>query len=118
VPCGARWAANNILRRYADARLRVYVVWVRRWALDTPAEVDGAGMVDPRVSHYWDAGGVVGQSFLDRFGVDFGGLDYDLFLLFDRDATWGPSPPRPVSSGAPVIANKGLLADGAAGLLR
>ena len=32
---GARWAAQNILRRYQDARLRVYVVWVKRWALDT-----------------------------------------------------------------------------------
>jgi hypothetical protein len=53
-----------------------------------PAEVDGAGMVDPRVSHYWDAGGVIGQSFLDRFGVNFGELDYDFFLLFDRAATW------------------------------
>jgi hypothetical protein len=62
------------------------VVWVKRWALDTRAEIDGAGMIDPRVIHLWDAGNVVGQRFLERFGVDFGGLDYDFFLLFDRDA--------------------------------
>ena len=74
-------------------------------------------MVDPRVTHLWDTGNVIGQGFLDRFGVTFGGLDYD-FFLFDRDATWGDRAPRPVSPGATVI-NKGRkgLAD-AAQLLR
>jgi hypothetical protein len=96
----------------------VYVVWVRRWALDARNEVDGAGMVDQRVTHYWDAGNVIGQPFLDWLGVDFGGLDYDFFLLFDRTATWGPSPPRPVSSGATVIDDSERLADSAASLLR
>jgi hypothetical protein len=79
------------------------VVWVKRWALDTREEVDGAGLVDPRVTHLWDAGKVIGDGFLDRFGVTFGGLDYDFFLLFDPDATWGERAPRPVSSGATVI---------------
>jgi hypothetical protein len=96
----------------------VYVVWVRRWALDTRGEIDGAGMVDRRVTHYWDAGNVIGQPFLDRLGVDLGGLDYDFFLLFDRGATWGLSPPRPVSSGATVIGDSDRLADSAASLLR
>ena len=94
------------------------MVWVKRWALDTRAEIDGAGMVDPRVTHLWDTGNVVGQGLLERFGVDFGGLDYDFFLLFDRNATWGPTAPRPVSSGATVIADRDRLAAGAASLLR
>jgi hypothetical protein len=93
------------------------VVWVKRWALDTRAEVDGAGMVDPRVTHLWDAGNVVGQGFLDRFGVDFGGLDYDFFLLFDQNASWDQAP-RPVSSGATVIGDSDRLAASAAALLR
>lgn len=96
----------------------MYVVWVKRWALDTRAEIDGAGMIDPRVTHLWDAGNVVGQGFLDQFGVDFGGLDYDFFLLFDPDATWGDTAPRPVSSGATVISDTDRLADSAASLLR
>jgi hypothetical protein len=75
-------------------------------------------MVDPRVTHLWDAGNVVGQGFLERFGVDFGGLDYDFFLLFDRNATWDQDPPRPVSSGATVIRDRDRLGDGAAALLR
>jgi hypothetical protein len=110
--------AQNILQRYRDARLRVYVVWVKRWALDTRSEIDGAGMVDPRVTHLWDAGNVIGQPFLERLGVDFGGLDYDFFLLFNRDATWGPTPPPPVSSGATVIGDSDQLAASAASLLR
>ena len=93
------------------------MVWVKRWALDTRAEIDGAGMVDPRVTHLWDAGNVIGQPFLERFGLDLGGFDYDFFLLFDRDASWGPSPPHPVSSGTTVVAESNRLAQGAASLL-
>jgi hypothetical protein len=94
------------------------VVWVRRWATDTRSEVDGAGMIDPRVTHLWDAGGVIGRPFLDRFSVDLGGLDYDFFLLFDPGATWGSTPPRPVSAGASVISESDRLARDAAPLLR
>jgi hypothetical protein len=94
------------------------VVWVKRWALDTREEVDGAGLVDPRVTHLWDAGNVIGQGFLDRFGVTFGGLDYDFLLLFDPDATWGERAPRPVSSGATVRGASDRLADSAEALLR
>jgi hypothetical protein len=81
------------------------VVWVKRWALDTRGEIDGAGMVDPRVTHLWDTGNVIGQGFLDRFGVTFGGLDYDFFLLFDRHATWGDRVPRSSAraSGWPTV---------------
>ncbi len=75
-------------------------------------------MVDPRVTHLWDAGNVIGQEFLERFGVDFGGLDYDFFLLFDREATWDATPPRPVSSGATVIGDSDQLAESTASLLR
>ena len=74
-------------------------------------------MVDPRVTHLWDAGNVVDQRFVERFGVGFGGLDYDFFLLFDRNATWDQDPPRPVSSGATVIGDSDRLADSVAALL-
>jgi hypothetical protein len=94
------------------------VIWVKRWATDTRAEIDGAGLVDPRVTHLWDADNLVGQGFLDRFGVDFGGLDYDFFLLFDRNATWDPTRPRPVSTGATVIGQSDRLAAAIAPLLR
>ena len=94
------------------------MVWVKRWAYDTRAEIDGAGMVDPRVTHLWETGDVVDQGFLERFGVDFGGLDYDFFLLFDPNATWDATPPRPVSSGATVIGASDQLAASAAALLR
>ena len=109
--------AHNVLERYPDAGLRVYVVWVHRWATDTRAEIDGAGLVDPRVTQFWDTGGVIGEPFLNLFGVDLGGLDYDFFLLFGPEATWDSNPPRPVSSGGTVISTSDRLASGAAGLL-
>ena len=93
------------------------MIWVKRWATDTRAEIDGAGLVDSRVTHLWDAGNLVGRGFLERFGVDFGGLDYDFFLMFDPNATWVSNPPRPISSGATVIGKSEQLADSAASLL-
>jgi hypothetical protein len=92
-------------------------VWVRRWATDARTEIDGGGMVDRRVTHLWDDGDVIGQEFLERSGVDLGGLDYDFFLLFDRAATWGPGPPRPLSSGATVIGESDRMARDLAPLL-
>ena len=93
------------------------MVWVHRWATDSRAEIDGAGLVDRRVTHLWDTSRVIGQPFLDHFGVDLGGLDYDFFLLFGPEATWGSSP-RPVSSGGTVISTSDRLASAAAALLR
>jgi hypothetical protein len=94
------------------------VVWVHRWGTDSRAEIDGGGMVDPRVTHLWDTGGVIGAPFLERFGVDLGGLDYDFFLLFGPKATWGSSPPRPLRAGGTVISASDQLASAAAALLR
>lgn len=78
----------------------------------------GRAWSTPGVTHLWDADNLVGQGFLDRLGVDFGGLDDDFFLLFDRNATWGPTPPRPVSTGATVIGQSDRLAAAIAPLLR
>jgi len=89
---------------------------VHRWGTDTRAEIDGAGMVDQRVTHLWDSGNVIGGPFLEWFGVDLGGLDYDFFLLYGPEATWGSSPPRPVSSGGTVVSASDRLASAAAGL--
>jgi hypothetical protein len=68
------------------------VVWVKRWALDTRDEIDGAGMVDPRVTHLWDAANLIGEGFLERFGVDFGGLDYGLLSAVRPRRHLDPAP--------------------------
>lgn len=93
-------------------------MWVPRWGTDTRAEIDGAGLVDPRVTHLWDTAGVIGAPFLDRFGVDLGGLDYDFFLLFGPEATWGSNVSGPVSCGGTVIGSSDRLATAATALLR
>jgi hypothetical protein len=99
-----------VLKRHPDAPLQVYVVWVSRWATDARTQIDGAGLVDARVTNLWDAGNVIREPFLQRFGADFNGLDYDFFLLFGPDATWTATPPKPVSSGATVIGESQRLA--------
>jgi hypothetical protein len=44
-------------------------------------------------------------------------LDYDFFLLFGPDASWGAAAPRPVAAGATVIDSSDRLSQGAASLL-
>jgi len=60
---------------------------------------------------------VIDAPFLERFGVDLGGLDYDFFLLFGPEAVWGASPPRSVGSGGTVVGASDRLASAAATLL-
>jgi hypothetical protein len=101
---------QEILQKAADARLRVYVIWVRRWATDTHGQVDGGGLVDPRVVHFWDRGNTVGQQLIERFSPDVGGLDYDYWLLFDAGARWSAAGPPPLrGSGATVVATSDRL---------
>ncbi|HKE97960.1 MAG TPA: hypothetical protein VKG45_03375 [Actinomycetes bacterium] len=109
---------QEILREYGDARLRVHVVWVRRWATDTRDQVDGAGLLDPRVVHYWDRTNTIGRQLVERLSPDVRGLDYDYWLLLDAGARWSPAqPPALRGSGGTVVATAGRLRAAAAPLL-
>jgi hypothetical protein len=44
-------------------------------------------------------------------------LDYDFFLLFGPNATWGAAAPQPVASGATVIDGSDRLSAAAASVL-
>lgn len=61
-----------------------------------PRKVPGAAkrLPDPRARHYWDGGRVVGRAYrvlkLGDQTVDLERDGWDLWLLFDRHATWPP----------------------------
>ncbi len=70
-------------------------------------------MTDPRASHFWDEGKVVGSLFSEWFTSGPGHVEWDAFFVFGPDAEWGERGPRPlVSWGRTIVgARKQLRAD-------
>ncbi len=50
---------------------------------------------DPRVSHYWDGDAVLAKSFAPVLGIKEGKA-WDVFLLYDQNAEWKDTPPKPI----------------------
>lgn len=89
---------EQILERHPDANVRVYVVWLPRVPTAQRFRVTDE-MPDGRAVHYWDEGMLAAEHFGDA-------SDYDVFLLFGPDATWGDPPGE---TGRPVVAETARL---------
>lgn len=99
---------EQILERYPDAELRVYVVWLPVLPLDARFDVADV-VVDRRATHFWDNEQVVSDALSDAFASG-GGVVWDAFFVFGPDATWNDRVPEPLGSGAPVVSRMGQLA--------
>ena len=95
--------------RYPD--VRIYVVWVNQRVTDARDTIDVSSI--PGARHYWDAEWATGRWFGERDlgGQGYTGAVYDVYYLFDGDATWDETPGPLVSSGAPVIYESERLAN-------
>jgi hypothetical protein len=85
----SRWLARDSSRDVA-----VYVVWsAQRGAMEH--HVDGATtlILDDRVRHYWDPDSRVGGAYEKYLGLDEPA--WDVWMLFDRDASWTGAVPTP-----------------------
>ena len=49
---------------------------------------------DPRVLHWWDGDNVLSKAYAPVLGIDEEA--WDVYLLYDKDAVWGDTPPKPV----------------------
>lgn len=49
---------------------------------------------DSRVTHYYDANGELVKGFAPVLGLD-DGKAWDVYLLYDQNALWTGSPPKP-----------------------
>ena len=92
---------SQILRRYPDADLRVYVVWLPVMPLDARFDVADL-LVDGRATHYWDNNQLVSAVLGDAYGNP-DRLVWDAFFVFSPDAKWDDGPPDPVETGSPVV---------------
>ena len=92
---------SELLAAHPGARVRVYAIWTRKLFGDARERWDTAGLKDARVVHLWDERNVAGDWLLANVDGNQGS-DWDTYLLFGPDATWGSRPSPLRGSGAPV----------------
>lgn len=75
--------------------MKVYSVWQPILPSDVKLTVGRATkrLADSRVSHYWDGENIFAQTFAPVLGLD--DQAWDVYLLYDKDAEWGETPPKP-----------------------
>ena len=93
---------TQILDRYPNADVRVYVVWLPVLPLDNNRVSVNETVTDSRARHYWDNDQVVSDELSEAYGGK-GGLVWDAIFVFGPNATWDGTPPEPLDSGAPVV---------------
>jgi hypothetical protein len=88
---------QQTLEKNPSKELALHIVWVKILDTDTRAAVDKATTVlkDGRAQHYWDQNSLLNAQLLDAIMFDVGVRMYDVFLLYDRTATWDQRLPRP-----------------------
>lgn len=76
--------------------VKVYSVWVPVLASDGEFAVGRAtkNLPDSRVTHYWDGEGTLVKSFAPVLGLG-NRPAWDVYLLYDRNAEWTDTPPKP-----------------------
>lgn len=80
-----------------DRDVKVYSVWVPILASDAQVTVGRATkfLPDGRVKHYWGGESELIKGFTPVLGLGDGPA-WDVYLLYDKDAEWTDSLPKPI----------------------
>lgn len=86
---------REVLTKYEDPALRVYMVWVPKLrGLERDVASATREVKDPRAAHYWDAPSVLVRGYREQLQLSEDA--WDIFLLYGPDAKWeGERPPEP-----------------------
>jgi hypothetical protein len=76
--------------------VKVYSVWQPILPSDSKFTVGRATkrLEDSRVTHFWDGDNIFASAFSPVLGID--GNTWDVYLLYDKDAVWQETPPKPI----------------------
>lgn len=109
---------TELLQKDPRGKFVVHAVWFNVMPSDTRANWPADLLTDPRVVHHWDENRVVGgffggdSEFRDRGLVGYGGVMWDTYLVFGRDAQWSKRPAPLLGAGSTIIrASQRLAAD-------
>jgi hypothetical protein len=93
---GASEIQSKVLSKIKDPAVRAYVVWVPMLPMDAAGAVAEATkyMPDRRVSHFWDAEGVLKKDYAAVLQLEQPA--WDVYFAYGRDAEWkAERPPDP-----------------------
>ena len=109
--------SRNIVERYRASDLQTYVVWVNQRVTDGRDEISVDTVRGAR--HYWDDDWAIGRWLAEKDlgGYGYAGAVYDVYYLFDRDATWDDVPGPIAAHGQPVAYDSEPLAEAAERIL-
>jgi hypothetical protein len=108
---------DDVLAKYADREVRVYVVWLRMLRTDDRSEWPRTEIVDPRAAHFWDPGKAVGAALARRDELKaWRPVAWDVWAMFPRATTWTTEPPQPSASGRTIIRTRDQLTAAVAAL--
>jgi len=89
---------DEVLRKVADPRLRVYVVWEPILPKDRAEAVADAAAVmagETRAVQYWDAGAVSGKAYRQSLDLPLKSAAWDIYFLYPPGVKWEADPPAP-----------------------
>ena len=95
---GARLVQEQALERIDSDKLKIYVVWIKRFFGDSrdAAEKSMALVPDKRARHFWDGNNQMPKHYgksLDLPGER--NFAWDVYFVFNPKAAWGETPPTP-----------------------
>lgn len=99
--------------------VRVLVIWEKVLGGSLERVRRTAGIISgPHVQQFWDPDATVGGWAMANLAWDEPqGPAWDVFYLFDRDATWIERPGPIIAWGFPIAEQRRILADGLRGLI-
>jgi hypothetical protein len=106
------------LAAHPDSDVAVHVIWAPVLGGDIDRARQATATVSgPNVDHYWDPDTITGQWARDHLPWPVDNVPaWDVFYLFDRDATWADEP-EPVATGYTIVGHRDALAAGLEQLL-
>ncbi len=95
-------AIGNLLSQQKNSDIRAFVVWepVLPMDLGAPSTATLRRVSDLRASQYWDKNHLVSRLLGEH---DRASVVWDYVAVYELGKLWDQAPPKPASSGAPVV---------------
>ena len=101
---------DDLLTKYRDRDLRVYVIWLTMRRTDARSEWPRNEIVDARAVHYWDEGKVVGTALARRDELKaWRPAAWDVWSIYSPGVTWNGEAPLPAAFGRTILRTRDQL---------
>ena len=96
---GAKAVKASVLDAYPDTDIQVSIVWIDMLPSDNEGAARKSSAIfkdEPRVRQFYDPNQRTGRAFARGLLNKGGGVAWDIYLYYDKDALWQDTLPEPV----------------------